>query len=88
MINENNKNLITDYITGKKVKATPEEKEAVQPFARQLVEDYGYDKNQIQIHPQWRVKARPSDTKKEYPIDIAVFLSSSKRENELHIIVL
>jgi len=84
---ENNKNLITDYITGKKVKATPEEKEAVQPFTRQLVEDYGYDKAQIQTHPQWRVKARPSDTKKEYPIDIAVFSKSSKKENELYIIV-
>lgn len=40
---------------------------------RILVDDYGYPKDVIQTRPQWRVKARPSDTKKEYPVDIAVF---------------
>ena len=32
---------IIDFISGEQVKATPEEKEAVQVFAHQLVEDYG-----------------------------------------------
>ena len=55
---------IYDYISGEPVKATPEEMEAVQVFAHQLVEDYGYKKEQIQTRPQYRVKGRPSDKEK------------------------
>lgn len=64
---------LSDYISGKSIKDGPEEREAVQVFARMLVEDYGYPREHIQTRPQHRVKVRPSDTKKEYPIDIAVF---------------
>jgi type I restriction enzyme M protein len=78
---------IIDYISGVKVNATPEEIEAVQVFSTQLVEDYGYPKEHIQTHPQYRVKLRPSDTKKEYPVDIAVFNSGKKIESELYIVV-
>jgi len=78
---------IKDYITGKDINATPEEIEAVQPFVKQLVEDYGYLKEQIQTHPQFRVKASPSDTKKTYPVDIAVFKDENKKEDELYIVV-
>jgi len=78
---------IKDYISGKEVKATPEEVEAVQVFAETLVEDYGYSKAQIQTRPQWRVKARPSDTKKEYPVDIAVFSNDNKIDDNLFIVV-
>ncbi len=35
---------ITDFISGKEIKATPEEIEAVQVFTKQLVEDYNYPK--------------------------------------------
>lgn len=80
-------NKIIDYISGVEVNATPEEVEAVQVFARQLVEDYGYKKEQIQTRPQFRVKARPSDTKKEYPVDIAVFSDNKKNEDDVFIIV-
>jgi len=80
-------NKITDYISGVMVNATPEEIEAVQVFSRQLVEDYGYTKEQIQTRPQFRVKARPSDTKKEYPVDIAVFNDNKRKENNIYIIV-
>ena len=55
---------ITDFISGKQVKATPEETEAVQVFSKQLIEDYNYPREYIQTRPQFRVKARPSDTKK------------------------
>ena len=55
---------IKDYISGQLVKSTPEEVEAVQPFSKILVEDYGYPKEYIQTRPQWRVKVRPSDVKK------------------------
>jgi len=78
---------IQDYISGQEVKATPEEVDAVQIFSKQLVEDYGYPKNHIQTRPQFRVKVRPSDTKKEYPVDIAVFSNERKVEDEVYIIV-
>ena len=78
---------ITDYISGVQVNATPEEIEAVQVFSRQLVEDYAYPKEYIQTRPQHRVKVRPSDTKKEYPVDIAVFSGSLKIDETLYIVV-
>ena len=87
MTKETRDGYIIDFISGQEVKATPEEIEAVQVFARQLVEDYGYPKDHIQTRPQFRVKARPSDTKKEYPVDIAVFLNDKKQENDIYIIV-
>ncbi|MEM4218112.1 MAG: N-6 DNA methylase [Candidatus Methanomethylicaceae archaeon] len=79
--------FISDYITGTAVRATPEEVDAVQVFARRLVEDYGYDKSQIQTHPQYRVRVWPSDKDKSYPVDIAVFHSSKKSEDELFMVV-
>ena len=66
---------IIDYISGLQVKETPEEVEAVQPFSKILVDDYGYPKSHVHTRPQYRVKVRPSDKKKEYPVDIAVFSS-------------
>lgn len=78
---------LIDYISGKEVKATPEEVNAVQVFSRILVEDYKYPKDNIRTRPQFRVKARPSDTKKEYPVDIAVFNSENINDDELYIIV-
>ena len=78
---------IVDYISGLPVKETPEEVEAVQPFTKILVNDYGYPKENIQTRPQYRVKCRPSDNKKEYPVDIAVFLSSDHDEDNIYIIV-
>lgn len=78
---------IYDYISGVEVKATPEEVNAVQVFSKILVEDYKYPKNHIQTRPQFRVKARPSDTKKEYPVDIAVFSSENASDEDLYMIV-
>jgi type I restriction enzyme M protein len=78
---------IIDYISGITVNATPEGIDAVQTFSRQLVEDYGYPKEYIQTRPQYRVKVRPSGTKKEYPVDIAVFSDSIKNDDTLYIVV-
>lgn len=77
---------IIDYISGKEVNATPEEVNAVQPFSRILVEDYGYPKELVYTHPQVRVKASPSD-KKGYPIDIAVYELDKKGNKNLKIVV-
>lgn len=87
MTKETKDGYINDFISGQEVKATPEEIEAVQVFAKQLVEDYGYPKDHIQTRPQFRVKVRPSDTKKEYPVDIAVFPNDKKQEDDIYIIV-
>jgi len=78
---------IEDFISGIAVRATPEEIEAVQVFSKMLVNDYGYPKELIQTRPQWRVRVRPSDTKKEYPVDIAVFSGESHTEDNIKIIV-
>ena len=82
-----NDERIKDYVSGQLVRPTPEEVEAVQPFSKILVEDYGYPKENLRTRPQWRVKARPSDRKKEYPVDIAVFTSSKHDDETLQIIV-
>jgi type I restriction enzyme M protein len=79
---------VTDYISGKQVKATAEEIEAVQVFAPKLVDDLGYPKGHIQTRPQYRVRSAPSGSKaKGYPIDISVFASNKKLESEINIIV-
>ncbi|WP_406601705.1 hypothetical protein [Enterococcus faecium] len=44
---------IEDYISGIQVKETPEEIEAVQPFSKILVDDYGYPKENILL---WSVR--------------------------------
>jgi type I restriction enzyme M protein len=78
---------ILDYVSGQLIKSTPEEVDAVQVFARRLIEDYGYPKEHIQTRPQYRVRKHPSDEKKSYPVDIAVFRSSQKIENNLFMVV-
>ena len=78
---------LIDFISGLQVKETPEEVEAVQPFSKILVDDYGYPKDHIHTRPQYRVKVRPSDTKKEYPVDIAVFTGKEHSDDSAYIIV-
>ena len=78
---------LKDYISGILVSATPEEIDAVQPFSKKLVEDYGYPKHNIRTRPQFQVKRRPSDNKKSYPVDIVVFSSNKHIDNNATIIV-
>ena len=87
MVQSKTQRHITDFISGRKIKATPEEIDAVQLFSKQLVEDYHYPKKHIQTKPQFRVKSKPSDTKKEYPVDIAIFANNKKKEQDIKIIV-
>jgi type I restriction enzyme M protein len=77
---------IIDFISGQEAKATPEEVDAVQVFAKQLVEDYEYPKNHIQTRPQYRVKQRPSGGK-YFPVDISVFTSENHSFDNEYIIV-
>ena len=78
---------VEDFISGALVRATPEEVEAVQVFSRMLIDDYGYPKELVQTRPQWRVKSRPFDTKKEYPVDIAIFSQDKHLDDNIQIIV-
>lgn len=77
---------VKDFISGKEVNATPEEVDAVQPFSKKLVEEYGYPRSHIQTQSQFRVKASPSDTQ-GYPVDIAVFSSEQRNDDTVYIIV-
>src|ERR1035437_299157 len=73
---------IVDYIGGRPVRWSPEEAFATQVFARRLVEDFGYPKDRIITRPQYKVRVRPSDTKKSYPVDIAVFSTVAKHDSD------
>lgn len=76
-----------DYVTGREIRDTPEERDAVQVFSQRLVEDYGYEKSQLVTHPQFRVRQRPSGGK-SFPIDIGVFPSGAAHtEDELFMVV-
>ncbi len=86
-VTEIKEGYLTDFISGLMVRANPEEVDAVQVFSRMLVDDYNYPRELIQTRPQWRVKVRPSDTNKEYPIDIAVFSHKEHTDDSLQIIV-
>ncbi|MCK9421219.1 MAG: N-6 DNA methylase [Bacteroidales bacterium] len=86
MTEEIKEGYIHDYVSGVEIKATPEEIEAVQVYSKILVEDYEYPKNHLQTRPQWRVKVRPSDNKKEYPVDIVIF-ENNKKEDGAEIII-
>lgn len=81
--------LIEDFVSGVRVKPTPEEVEAVQVFSKRLIEDLGYPKSHVQTRPQHRVRIRPSQEGRErgYPVDIAVFASPEKLEDQAYIIV-
>jgi type I restriction enzyme M protein len=80
---------VTDYISGLQVRATPEEINAVQVFSRRLVEDLDYPREHIQTRPQFRVRVRPSQENRArgYPVDIAVFSSPARLEDQAEIVV-
>lgn len=79
---------ITDFVSGKPVRATPEEIDAVQVFSRRLVDEFGYPRELIQTRPQFRVRIRPSaERARGYPVDIAVFSAARKLEDDAFILV-
>ena len=89
MAKELKEGYVRDYVSSEIIKATPEEIEAVQVFSKRLVEDFSYSKEQMQTHPQFRVRRRPSqeDESKGYPIDIAIFNDKKKNPDDLFMIV-
>lgn len=83
---ESNEEIIYDYITGKEVKSGKKEQLVVNNFSKQLVEEWNYNKDQIQTRPQFRVKVSPSG-KEKYPVDIAVFKNNKMDYDNVYIIV-
>lgn len=78
---------LSDYVSGVAVKGTPEESLSTQVFCRRLVEDFGYPKTHIITRPQYRVRVRPSETTKSYPVDIAVFSNARKHDEDLVMVI-
>jgi type I restriction enzyme M protein len=79
---------LVDYVSGRLVKASPEEVEAVQVFSRRLVEEFGYPLTRLQTRPQFRVRPRPSGERSSgYPVDIVVFSADRRLEDDAYIIV-
>ena len=74
---------LVDYVSGELVRATPEEVQATQVFSHMLVEDYGYPRARLRTRPQFKVRARPSDSRGEYPVDIAIFDSDDQSDDHL-----
>jgi len=80
--NENAKvGYIKDFITGKILKETPEEK-VRQVFERILIEEYGYSKSQIEINFQIQ-----KGSLKIGPSDIVVFRNNKKIFDNIFLIV-
>ena len=76
---------VRDYITDKWVKAKPEEIEAKQVFAKRLVEEYGYSKDQVQTQPEFRIQ---KGSRLIGPADIVVFKDKKdKTQDNLYIVV-
>ncbi|MCL2676710.1 MAG: N-6 DNA methylase [Streptococcaceae bacterium] len=70
---------LNDYLTGKKIIATPEEPNR-QEMLRILHEDYGYPKELMLT--EFGVKKSPSDTRRSALVDIAVFESEKDFKNK------
>lgn len=83
---EKREGQIQDFVSGHWVKAGPEEVDAVQILSRRLIQDYNYPKSHIQTRPQFRVRKRPSDEEKSYPVDIALFKNSRRIEDDLFMV--
>ena len=75
---------IFDFISDQEIKAAPEEIQATQVFSKRLVDEYEYQKEEIQTRPQYFVRRTPSDeSKREYPVDIAIFNGKGRAESDL-----
>lgn len=50
------KEKIIDYISGKQIISTPEEREATQPLSKELCKIFGYEKKDLITRPQFRIE--------------------------------
>ena len=78
---------ILDRASGRLISAGPEEVDATQPLLDILIDECGWDRNQIVSRPQWRVPGSPSD-KRRWPVDVAIFDSPAHCRKEEHVQIL
>lgn len=77
-----------DRASGRIISAGPEEVDATQPLLEILIDESGWNPNQIVSRPkQWRVVANPSG-KRQWPVDIAIFDSPEEQRNPEHVLIL
>ena len=69
---EKQKKQVLDRVSGRLVMAGPEEVNATQPLVELLVDESGWDADQLVTRPQWRVPASLSG-KRQWPVDVAIF---------------
>ena len=79
---------LIDRASGRLIRGGPEEINATQPLLRILIDECGWDANQIVSRPkQWRVPSHPSG-ERAWPVDIAIFDSPETARNRDHIRIL
>ena len=79
---------VIDRASGRLILGGPEEVNATQPLLDILIEERGWNPEQIVSRPkQWRVPTSPSN-KRQWPIDIAIFESAAHRRLEEHVKIL
>lgn len=76
-MDDNKKEILTDFITGKEIPNKPENKEAKVPFEKRLVEEYGYSK--ADIEPEFRIQKGSALIG---PADIVIFDDSKPHTQE------
>ena len=79
---------IQDKASGRLITAGPEEVDATQPLLATLLDECGWEAEQIVSRPQqWRVPSSPSGAR-SWPVDIAVFDSPGHNRNPEHVRIL
>lgn len=79
---------LIDRASGRLITSGPEEINATQPLLTILLDECGWDKDQIVSRPkQWCVPSSPSDTR-SWPVDVAIFESAKYRRSEEHVRIL
>ena len=69
-------NFFIDILTGNKESASPK-KLLVQKVVRQLIESYGFDRNDLEVNYSPRIKGKGNKK-----IDIAIFRSHAEHTNQ------
>jgi type I restriction enzyme M protein len=76
---------VVDKASGKIISAGPEEIDATQPLLDMLINELGWDPDQLVSRPnQWRVPASPSN-KRVWPVDVTAFDDASTSREAEHV---
>ncbi|MDE0444082.1 MAG: N-6 DNA methylase [Gammaproteobacteria bacterium] len=79
---------VMDRASGRLITAGPEEVDATQPLLGVLIDECGWEAEQIVSRPrQWRVPSHPSG-RRSWPVDIAVFDKAVNARNSDHVVII